>query len=461
MTFPPRTIRTALALALALTALVSGQPSPAAAKSRGLSKVERRIVSAVDARAAEAVALLARTVDVNSGTTNPDGVRAVGEILRAELEALGFRTWWEPAAEGSGRGPHLFAERPGGKGPRVLLIGHLDTVFEKDNPFQRWERQGGTAKGPGAVDMKGGDVVVLEALRALQAARALEGTNIVVAFTGDEEDPGPLPESRRALVEAAQRCRIALGFEAGAGGLDTATVGRRGASEWILRVKGVPAHSSGIFREGTGAGAVFEAARILDAFYRELSGEEYLTFNPGVVVGGNEVSYDPGHLRGTVAGKTNIVAGEVVVQGDLRFLYEEQKEKARERMRRIVAEGARPRTSAEITFGDAYPAMAPTAGNMALLGRLDEVSRDLGQGPVTALDPGRRGAGDISFVAAYVDALDGLGASGSGSHTANETIDLDTLPRITKRAAVLIYRLTHGGGSGATMSFTQNEEVKP
>jgi glutamate carboxypeptidase len=403
---------------------------------------EQQIASWIDSRREEAIDLLRRQVDVNSGTLNPEGVQAVGGILADELRALGFRTWWVPATPGSARGPHLFAEREGTRGRRLLLIGHLDTVFEKDSPFQRWERVGeDQARGPGAVDMKGGNVVIVQALQALHAAGALEGATVRLAFTGDEEDPGPLPASRAAFRDLAARCDVALGFEATAEGLGSATVGRRGATGWRLRTRGVAGHSSAVFGEEYGSGAIFEAARVLSAFHDGLR-EENLTFNPGLILGGGDVAADMDAVKGTAAGKTNIVADEAVVVGDLRFLSAGQQARAHERMREIVGRGNLPRTSAEIEFTAGYPAMEPKPGNYALLAVLDEVSRALGLGPVEALPPGRRGAGDISFVADLVDSLDGLGASGPGSHTVEETIDLASLPKITKRAALLIYRLT-------------------
>jgi glutamate carboxypeptidase len=86
--------------------------------------------------------------------------------------------------------------------------------------------------------------------------------------------------------------------------------------------------------------------------------------------------------------------------------------------------------------------MSPTEGNMEILEILDQVSQDMGFGSVQAYDPGQRGAGDISFVAQYLDCLDGLGVMGSGAHSEEEQVDLSTLEALTKRAAVLIYRLT-------------------
>jgi glutamate carboxypeptidase len=89
-----------------------------------------------------------------------------------------------------------------------------------------------------------------------------------------------------------------------------------------------------------------------------------------------------------------------------------------------------------------YPAMPPTPGNLSLLSELNQVSLDLGQGEVVAYDPGKRGAADISFVARYLDGLDGLGVMGSNAHAPGETVDLRTLEDIVKRTALLLYRLT-------------------
>jgi len=435
---PPILRATGLLLALFV---VIGLSTPAAAQS--LSATEQQIVDYVDAHNDEAIDFLERTVNMNSGTMNHDGVRALADVYRAELDALGFETRWVSLPDSVNRAGHLFATRSGDRGPRLLLIGHLDTVFEEDSPFQRFERLSDTlATGPAVNDMKGGNALVLYALKALDAAGALDGAHITVAFTGDEEKPGqPISVSRGALIEAAQQSDVALGFET-ASGMDYATIARRGSSGWTLRVQGRQAHSSGIFSEGTGSGAVFEAARILNAFHEDVRGEEFLTFNPGILLGGTDVSYDASAARGTAYGKTNVVAKTVVVDGGLRFISDAQKESARDRMRAIVAGPNRPQTSAEITFEDAYPAMQPTDGNRALLDVLDRVSRDLGQGPVKAYDPGARGAADISFIAAYVDGMDGLGVMGSGAHGLDETINLRTFPLLTQRAALLIHRLT-------------------
>ncbi len=408
-----------------------------------LTRQEKKVIAAVERNTQEGLTFLEKIVNINSGTNNHEGVRVVGDEFSKAFEAIGFETRWIDMPDSVNRAGHFFAERKGTRGKRILVIGHLDTVFEEDSPFQQWRVQGDSiAYGPGANDMKGGDVLVLYALKALQEVGVLDGSQVIIAFTGDEEKTGkPLSISRHHLIEAAQRSDIALGFETSTG-FGYATVARRGSSGWRLDVKGKRAHSSGVFSDRVGAGAVFEMSRILNAFYEEVRGEQYLTFNPGVVLGGTEVDYDPSLNRGTAFGKTNVVAQSVTVHGGLRFISETQKEDARAKMKAIVSQNL-PNTSATITFTDSYPAMGPTDGNHALLGLLNQVSLDLGQGEVKAYDPGRRGAADISFIAQYVDGLDGLGTMGRGAHTTNEYMDLRTFEDLTKRAALLIYRLTN------------------
>ncbi|HEU6450444.1 MAG TPA: M20/M25/M40 family metallo-hydrolase [Gemmatimonadaceae bacterium] len=434
-----RTQTLPLALVLALGAIVG----PAAAQGKGkLSRAEQKIVSAVDRHNQEALDLLIRVVNINSGTMNFAGVRQVGDVFAAQFDSLGFTTRW---VDGSafGRAGHLVAEHPG-PGPKLLLIGHLDTVFPPESPFQKFERlDDSTARGPGIIDMKGGDVIVVYALRALKDAGLLDKMNIVVVFDGDEEDSGaPLSEARRALTDAAKGAAAALGFEDGAADPRTAVISRRSAGSWLLKSTGTPAHSSQIFTPSVGAGAVFEASRVLDEFYKQLAGEKYLTFNPGVIVGGTMVGLDTTLTEGTAAGKHNVVAEHVEVGGDLRAISPEQLARAQQTMRAIVSKSL-PNTKSEISFLEAYPPMAPTDGNKRLLAIYDQASRDLGFGPVEAVDPSRAGAADVSFVATIVPmSIDGLGLSGHDDHTEKETADLRMLGPLTKRAAVLMQRLT-------------------
>jgi len=286
--------------------------------------------------------------------------------------------------------------------------------------------------------MKGGDVILLYALKALAARGQLDAIDVTVVITGDEEATGrPLEVARRDLIDAARRTDVALSFEGGS--REFASITRRGASGWLLRVTARQAHSAGVFG-GAGYGAIYEAARILTAFRDSIPREAGLTYNPGIIAGGADLVADTSGYAFQVAGKTNIIAPTAVVRGDLRFTTEEQKERTRARMRAIVAKSL-PGATAEIGFDDSYPAMPLTAAGQAVLAQLDTVSRALGYPAVQALDASRRGAGDLSFVAPYIPGVDGLGALGGGAHSPDEFVHLPSLEMQTARAALLMARL--------------------
>lgn len=418
----------------------------------GLTTDEQRIVQWVADHSDALIEQLREHVDINSGTMNHEGVRRIGDKLAKDFAAIGFATRWVDMPKSVNRAGHLFARHDGEKGRKILAIGHLDTVFEQGDAFSSFSRDGNIARGPGIEDMKSGNLIILYALRALHANGMLDGAQIQVAFTGDEESPGePLSLVRKDLIAAGKWADVALGFEAGARDTDAdgnttteyATVARRSSSDWYVEVTGRQAHSSGIFSDRVGAGAVFEASRILNAFYESVRGEAYLTFNAGSIVAGTDVHYDSAETRGTAFGKTNVVPSHAIIHGGIRTISNEQLERARNAMREVVADNL-PGTSATIVFGDGYPAMAPTAANEQLRDVLANINMALGGADMPALDPSRRGAADISFVAPYAASLAGLGAYGSGGHSPREQLELDSIPLATQRAAILLYRLIHG-----------------
>ena len=425
---------------LAVIAAAFLLPTPAAAE---LSAGEKAMIQTVDAEQERTVSMLETWVNQNSGSLNSPGVEAVGRMLRAELEPLGFKVEWIDMKR-AGRAGHIVARHKGnGRGKRILLIGHLDTVFEPDHAFQRWERKGDRGIGPGSGDDKGGMAVMIAALRAMKSAGTLKQADIQVVLTGDEEDAGdPIEVTRGPLIQAGKWADVALDFEglAQKEGKDMGSIARRSAGSWTVTVTGKSAHSSGVGRAGTGYGAIYELARIIDQFRRELP-EDKLTFNVGLIGGGQTAVLDSGKIRLTAAGKTNIVASTAVARGDLRAISQDQIDRVRAKMRAIVAqplEGAK----AEISFDEkGYPPMPPTGGNRALLGQLNSVNSDLGLPQMGELDPLDRGAGDISFVAADVDGLVGLGPASYGDHTPNETLELPSLTKQAKRAAILMTRM--------------------
>lgn len=410
--------------------------------SAQLSKEEQKIIEYIRAHYGEAEELLIESVNINSGTLNVDGVRKVGAVYRRELDKLGFTTEWVDLPDSLRRAGHLVASRTGKQGKRLFLIGHLDTVFELDMEFSPYQRlNDSTATGQGVNDMKGGNVVMIAALKALHELGFLKNTQIIAYFTGDEESSGsPHAVARKDFIERAKTTDIALGFE-GAQGLNTVAVARRGIGGWTLNVTAKTGHSAGIFSESAGYGAIYEAARIINEFRTQLKDEKYLTFNPGLISGGSEIRLDPANARMEAIGKTNIISPAAIVAGDLRFISEAQRDRAREKMKAIVAQNLNG-TSATISFTDGLPAMEPTQGNYNLVKYLDRITRDMGIGATNAGDPGARGAGDISDIAKYVDSLDGMGASGAGAHKPGEVINLKEFPLLIQRAALMIYRLS-------------------
>jgi glutamate carboxypeptidase len=413
--------------------------TPAAAE---LSPAEQSMVQTVDAEHDRTVAMLGQWVEQNSGTMNFEGVHAVGEMVRKELEPLGFKLRWTDES-GANRAGNLIAYHKG-RGTKILLIAHLDTVFEKSSPFQHWEIKGDTGVGPGSSDDKGGMAVIVAALRAMQAAGALKHADITIVLSGDEEDAGiPIAISRGDLIREGKRADVAIDFEplAVQDGHDMGSTARRSSGSWTLITSGHSAHSAGIFEPGVGYGAIYEMARILDEFRRELP-EANLTYNVGLVTGGATAELQDDTLKGVATGKTNIIAGTAVARGDLRALTQDQIDRTKAKMEQIVARHL-PGTSAMLDFdpGD-YPPMAPTPGNRAILAELNGVNRDMGLDEMGELPPSERGAGDISFVAAYVDSLAGMGASGSGAHAPGETVDIPSIFKQAKRTAILLTRLS-------------------
>ncbi|MFN3423607.1 MAG: M20/M25/M40 family metallo-hydrolase [Novosphingobium meiothermophilum] len=404
---------------------------------------EARMIATINAEQARTLKFLETLVNQNSGSRNLEGVRKVRDLVIPEFAALGFVPRWIPM-EHTGRAGHLVLTHKGRKGAkRLLLIGHLDTVFEPDSPFQAFTLKDDKAIGPGVGDDKGGIAVILAAVRAMQAAGTLKGANIEVFLTGDEEEAGsPTDVARADLVAAAKAADVALDFEglSRVDGRDMGSIARRSSQSWELTVEAQSGHSSGVWSERAGDGAIYAVARIITAFREELP-QPNLTLNVGLIAGGAEaeVAQDKAHV--SAQGKTNIIAGKAVARGDLRTLSPEQNRAAMARMEAITQRPYPGVTAARITFSEGYPPMAPTEGNKALLARLNAVNVALGLPAMEPLDPMKRGAGDISFVAEYIDGLVGLGPYSTGDHAPGETVDVPSLWTQAKRAALLMTRL--------------------
>jgi glutamate carboxypeptidase len=423
-----------------------------APQSSTMAPAESAMVKAVDAETPAAIGFMEKLVNINSGTMNLAGVVAVKDVVAPQIEALGFKVQWNPMESLDGRAGDLVAEHvcPAGTGKcgkRILLIGHMDTVFEPSSSFQKYSivpgTNGNVATGPGVNDMKGGLVVMLTALKAMKSAGTLDNTEIRIVLSGDEERHGePLSISRKDMIDAAKRSDVALEFESGGivNGKEVQSISRRSAGSWRVETSGRTGHSSQVFSERMGDGAVYELTRILDSFRRELR-EPGLTYNVGLVLGGATATMNANGTGGEAAGKVNVVPPVALALGDLRTMDNDQTTRVQAKMRAIVADHL-PKTGATITFEESYPAMPLTEGGHALVKKLNEVNATLGLPVMEEMDPMQRGAGDIAFVAPYVPGLVGTGAMGEGAHAEGETVFLDSIPKQSKRMALLMYRLS-------------------
>ena len=194
----------------ALLALTPLYAQATALPETSLSTEESAMVDWIDAHQEGAIALLEETVNIGSGTMNHEGVRAVGVVMARELNALGLSSRWIEMPPEINRAGHLFASKPG-KSKKLLLIGHLDTVFEADDAFQAFTREGNIGQGPGIADMKDGNAVIVYALKALQSIGALDDIAVTVAYTGDEEKTGRPLFCRRDFITKPSCGRVNFG----------------------------------------------------------------------------------------------------------------------------------------------------------------------------------------------------------------------------------------------------------
>ncbi|NJC99965.1 M20 family metallopeptidase [Candidatus Erwinia dacicola] len=406
-----------------------------------LSSDERVLINYIDKHKKNQLKLLENLVNINSGTGNRPGVEKVGELVRTELDDLGFKTQWVNLPASMRHAGSLVA-RHSGPGKKILIIGHLDTVFPRNSPFQSFTLSSDqlSATGPGVIDDKGGVVTILYTLNALNHAGKLKHANITVVLTGDEEQAEkPTSISRNALKEAAQGSDIALGFEFSLAENQLVTR-RRGLSEWYLSSSGKPGHSSTIFQTASGDGAIYETARVLNSFRTTLSNIPGLTLNPSIILGGQTVNEDTQQNTGSASGQKTIIAAQTLVHGDLRFLSDKQKCMAEQKMHEIM-ETSLPLTSSQLIFNNIMPAMLEKNENRQLLAELSDISVTLGGSSLQAVQTTERGGADISYIAQYAAAsLDGLGPWGRGTHSQNETLEVKSLPEVTKRAAIFISR---------------------
>jgi glutamate carboxypeptidase len=393
-------------------------------------------------RSAHWLDLLRRLVETSSGSDDVDGVDTVRRELARGLAEIGLAVEERapPADAFRLRGAHLVARAAAPGRRRVLLIGHLDTVFARDDPFRGFRREGDLLRGPGVGDIKGGDVVILAALAALRDAGLLGQVDVTIVMNSDEEVGSQ--SSRELVRELASRCDLALGFEPAfhPAGESVArhsrvqhVVERKGCGRYAVELTGVAAHSGGAHH--LGVSAIEALARKVVEVHALTGSRAGATTNVGLVAGGRSV---------------NTVAPDARAEVDFRFNTAADGEWLAERLREVLErpERVNPAVERPVTCriepggGALWPPLVPSPASLALSGLVAEASRAWG---LVAEPIARGGASDAAHAAAVgKPAICGLGPVTSGIHTEAEHTSVAAMREATLVAAELLSLLAEG-----------------
>ena len=359
---------------------------------------------------------LAALVNADCGTYNKAGVDAVGEWIGARCTAWGWEVRRFPQVE---YGDCWLARLRGGGVGRLLLMGHLDTVYPDGTAAARPLRlEGAKIVGPGTCDMKGGLLVGMYALRALQTLGFRDFSELAFFFNSEEEAGSPVSQSLYAPVAREMDAVLVLESARANGDIVSA---RKGSGEYTIRVMGKAAHA-GVEPE-KGANAILELAHQIIALHRLNGLAPGVTVNAGVIGGGTQ---------------PNVVPGEAWVQVDVRAADPAGAEALARAMVDLAGRTTIPRAQIEVVGGFQYQPMAKTPAVVLLVEFARNVARDLG---FEVNDAATGGASDANAIAALgVPVLDGLGPVGGLDHSPEEYIEADSLVPRAALVAGLIQR---------------------
>jgi len=398
-----------------------------------LSNTELQVLEWIENQETNMVSLLRTITNTNSGSFNKQGMDQLASIFAGELSSLGFSTnklpggiIEMPSCPNSNLifdvADHLLATRAG-SGARLLLMGHMDTVFPSDSPFQEFSLDNGLIRGPGVFDMKGGLVVMLYALKALEEFGLLDEKTVSVLLNSDEE-VGSL-SSRQYIEQQARQHDYGLVFE---GSVNNNQIRqRKGLGQARFVVHGRASHAGAAHQDGRSA--------IRELAYKIIDMEEMTNYETGLTVNVGLVS--GGEAR-------NMVAPCAEAYVDLRYPLPQQGIAARQQFEDIAANhhsvpADSTDVSTEIWVNLHRPPKIPTPASDQLLYRTVAIGALLGE-QISVADSGGGTDGSLSQ-AAGLPTLDSLGLIGSGGHSQREQVDLNSFVQTTKRAAILIHRL--------------------
>ncbi len=399
-----------------------------------LTDGEQALVAWVDDRREAILAELSAHVNINTGTANIAGLDRYRNLLEGELVSLGFSTQTHSSApidvlscEGGQVqiADHLSARMSGGDGQRVLINGHMDTVFSANDEFQTLQVDpDGRLHGPGVADMKGGIVVMLNALRALQQQGQLESVNLSVLFNSDEEI-GSLG-SRALIEEMAKQHDIGLVFEGTYA--NRVTRARKGLGQARLKVTGREAHAGGAHEQGVSAN--LELAHKIVEIESLTDYSKKLTVNTGVMAGGE---------------KRNTISGCADAYVDLRFPMKSGGEYLIESIDQIavkkhsinVAYPSFPKTEMWAVMHRPVKPIDPKVDD--LIAQAMGISALVGE-PISGTRYSGGGTDGSIAQSVGLPTMDSLGLDGKGAHSSREESTIESLIERTKLAAIMLSR---------------------
>ena len=375
----------------------------------------RALLAPAASRAAAFLDDLRELVDIDSGSHTPAGVNAVVDRLEARFRSTGWETERGPAPP---YGDLLVARVDGGAGPRVLLIGHTDTVFSDGTVAERPFRiDGDRAYGPGVNDMKGGLLVAIHAIELLREQGVPFGS---LTFVCNPDEEVGSPASRGRIAELARGSDAAFVFEAGREDGSVVSA-RKGVADLEIRLTGRAAHA-GVEPE-RGRSAVVEAAHRILALHALNGRWPGVTVNVGVVGGGT---------------RPNVVAAACTLQLDLRAPTAALQDEALAAIREVLATPTDPDVTIEVLGDVWHRPMEKGPGAAALAALATEIGADLG---IEVRDAATGGASDANTTSSLgVPTLDGLGPVGGDPHSVDEWMDVPSVPARIALAAGLIAR---------------------
>jgi|Deesub1362A_J573_1020465.scaffolds.fasta_scaffold00208_19 glutamate carboxypeptidase len=347
--------------------------------------------------------LLERMVATNSHASNDQGVRQTVELVSGALPAsLKLR-------EDAERCVWSFSLVEPPPAPPILLTGHVDTVFPPEQAVPAFKRTGPYLVGPGVADMKGGLIVMIGALQALDRLGLLEQVPLLIVLNGDEE----MGSTRSAtfLRTAARQCRAGLVFECG--GLDGSVVtARRGLRRYRIEFLGRAAHSGNL--HGPKESAVLELAHCIPKLEDLNDPDAGISINVGRICGGTAA---------------NVVPERASAEVEVRYWKEGQGEELERKVQALLSTPVQGGMEIRVERVHYRPSMPPHEPSRWLYRLAEGVARRLGY-PLP--EDHRGGASDANFLAAEgLPTLDGLGPVGEEDHSSRERIRYETLlPRM-------------------------------